>query len=169
MDSRGRDTDKDRVLRFMRLIWAIDHQLESVSKRMEASLGLTIPQRMTLLLIGRQPGILAGELAALLHMHPGTISGIIRRLEASEFIERHADPADARRVRLSLTEKGRDANRRRTGTFESAVRELLDAGAKADIDAAERVLAELAQRLQATAEQHASKQRGTAGRPSRAI
>ena len=34
----------DDVLHFMRLIWAIDHELERVSKRMEARLGLTIPQ-----------------------------------------------------------------------------------------------------------------------------
>jgi len=34
----------DDVLRFMRLIWAVDHELERVSKRMESRLGLTIPQ-----------------------------------------------------------------------------------------------------------------------------
>ena len=73
----------DEVLQFMGLIWAIDPEMERVSKRMEATVGLTIPQRLSLLLIGRNPGILASELASVLHLHRGTLSGVIRRLEAA--------------------------------------------------------------------------------------
>ena len=53
---------------------------------METRLGLTIPQRMSLLLIGRTPGILASELAEVLHLHRGTVSGIVRRLEAAGYV-----------------------------------------------------------------------------------
>src|SRR5690349_22054184 len=91
------ETSDAEVLRFMRLIWAIDHELERVSKRMEASHGLTIAQRMTLLLIGRNPDLSAAELAALMHVHAGTMSGILKRLEAGRFIARRSDKADARR------------------------------------------------------------------------
>jgi DNA-binding MarR family transcriptional regulator len=137
------------VLRFMRLIWAIDHELERVSKRMESRLGLTIPQRMTLLLIGRSPGILASEIAELLHLHRGTVSGIVRRLEAAGYVSRVADPADGRRAGLTLTVAGRGMNRRRAGTFEDAVRQLLSSAPRGDLESAERVLARLGRELRA--------------------
>jgi len=137
------------VLRFMRLIWAIDHELERVSKRMETRLGLTIPQRMTLLLIGRSPGILASELAELLHLHRGTVSGIVRRLETAGYVSRVVDPSDGRRAGLRLTVAGRAINRRRAGTFEDAVRQLLTSLPAADLASAERVLARLGSELRA--------------------
>jgi len=133
----------DEVLGFMRLIWAVDHQLERVSKRMEAQLGLTIPQRLSLLLIGQRPGILASELAAILHLHRGTLTGVVRRLEEAGYVSRQPDPGDARRAGLTLTAAGRAMNRRRAGTFEGAVRSTLAATTAADRAATARVLAAL--------------------------
>ena len=52
-DPVSREIPLDDVLRFMRLIWAVDHELERVSKRMEDRIGLTIPQRLSLLLSRR--------------------------------------------------------------------------------------------------------------------
>jgi MarR family transcriptional regulator, organic hydroperoxide resistance regulator len=145
----AREIPLDDVLRFMRMIWAIDHELERVSKRMETRLGLTIPQRMSLLLIGRHPGILASELAVQLHLHRGTVSGLVRRLEAAGYVSRTVDPSDGRRAGLTLTVAGRAMNRRRTGTFEDAVRQLLAAVPTADLATAEHVLARLGSELRA--------------------
>lgn len=137
----------DELLTFMRLIWAVDHQLQSVSKRMEVSHGLTVPQRMTLLLVGRRPGILAAELAELMHVHPGTISGVLSRLEAGGWITRKSDAGDARRRRLTLSAKGERANRRRKGTFQEAVKRVLEESTRSEIDAASVVLRRLAKAL----------------------
>jgi DNA-binding MarR family transcriptional regulator len=134
------DIPLDDVLRFMRLIWAIDHELERLSKRMEASIGLTIPQRLSLLLIGQNPGVLASTLASVLHLHRGTLSGIVQRLAAAGYLERKTDSHDGRRVGLTLTEAGRSVNRRRAGTFEDAVRRVLASTNSAELAAAERVL-----------------------------
>ena len=139
----------DDVLRFMRLIWSVDHELERVSKHMESRLGLTIPQRLSLLLIGRQPGILASELAAILHLHRGTVSGVLRRLEKGGYIERTVSTEDGRRVGLALTGAGRAANRRRAGTFEEAARRVLESTRSIDRAAAEQVLTRLAEELRA--------------------
>jgi DNA-binding MarR family transcriptional regulator len=147
LDARVREIPLDDVLRFMRLIWAIDHELERVSKRMETRLGLTIPQRMALLFIGRSPGILASELAELLHLHRGTVSGIVRRLETAGYVSRLVDPADGRRAGLTLTVGGRAMNRRRDGTFEDAVRQLQASMPAGDLASAERVLARLGSEL----------------------
>jgi DNA-binding MarR family transcriptional regulator len=140
----------DPVLHVMRLIWAVDHELHSLSKRMHAAIGLTIPQRMALLVIGRQPGIPASEIATLLHVHPGTMSGIIRRLEAGKYVERLGDEKDARRMRLSLTARGRQANAQPAGTFEAAVRRTLAATTPAQLASFEDVLTRLAKTLRET-------------------
>jgi DNA-binding MarR family transcriptional regulator len=123
----------DSVIHFMRLIWAIDHELERVSKRMETSHGVTVAQRMTLLLIGRDPEASAAQLATLMHVHAGTMSGILKRLEAGGYIARRSHAGDGRRHSLTLTAKGLAVNRQRRGTLESIVRTLLRSHAASDI------------------------------------
>jgi MarR family transcriptional regulator, organic hydroperoxide resistance regulator len=139
--------DADRVLQFMRLIWAVDHELERCSKRMEATHGLTVGQRMTLLLIDRYPGASATDLASFMHVHPGTMSGMLKRLSAAGFIARRGHQDDARRFVLTLTVKGIAANRHREGTFESAAHDVLQTHALNEVRAAERVLIALSARL----------------------
>jgi DNA-binding MarR family transcriptional regulator len=141
----------DDVLGFMGTIWAIDHEMERVSKRMESTLGVTIPQRLSLLFIARHPGILASELAERLHLHRGTVTGIIQRLEAAGYVKRTADPADGRRAGLSLTAAGQRVNERRAGTFEDAVRRVLAATAERDLSVATRVLSLLRSELEVVA------------------
>ena len=41
-----------RVLEFMRVLWAVDHALQSTSKWMEVRLGVTGPQRLVIRMIG---------------------------------------------------------------------------------------------------------------------
>ena len=57
------EPDFDPVLDFMRLLWGIEHRLQSASKRMEAALGITGPQRLVLRVVARFPGLSAGDLA----------------------------------------------------------------------------------------------------------
>ena len=70
------------VLDFMRLLWAVDHALQSASKRMESAFGMTSPQRLVVRIVGRFPGIAAGRVAEILHVHPSTLTGVLKRLEA---------------------------------------------------------------------------------------
>lgn len=112
------------VLEFMRALWAIDHQLQSASKRMETALGVTGPQRLVLRIVGQHPGITGGEVADILHLHPSTLTGILKRLGARRLVDRKADPADARRALLFLTARGRGVDVR-SGSVEGAVRRAL--------------------------------------------
>ena len=147
-----REIPLDEVLQFMGMIWAIDHEMERVSKRMEATVGLTIPQRLSLLLVGHRPGMLASDLADVLHLHRGTVTGIVQRLEAAGYVKRTADPEDGRRAGLSLTPSGQRVNARRAGTFEGAVRRVLTAATPRDLTAATRLLSMLSSELRVVAE-----------------
>jgi DNA-binding MarR family transcriptional regulator len=114
------------VLDFLRALWALDHALQSASKRMETTLGVTGPQRFVIRMIGRFPGISAGEVSELLHVHPSTLTGVLKRLEQRGLVVRRSDPADARRALLDLTAKGRRIDANRTGTVEGAARKALE-------------------------------------------
>jgi MarR family transcriptional regulator, organic hydroperoxide resistance regulator len=125
---------------FMRLLWALEHNLAAASKRMEASVGVTGPQRLTVRIIGRFPGVSAGRLAELLHLHPSTLTGVLGRLVEGGLVQRAADPEDARRALFELTDAGRALDAMRLGTVEATVRSALARIPAAKIGVAEEVL-----------------------------
>lgn len=144
-------TDKDAldsVLAFMRTLWALDHALQSASKRMETRHGITGPQRLVVRIVGRFPGIGAGRIAEILHVHPSTLTGILKRLEVRGVLERRSDVKDARRALFSLTPKGRKLDLLRTGTVEAAVRRVLE-GDAATIAATQETLGAIVLALEA--------------------
>jgi MarR family transcriptional regulator, organic hydroperoxide resistance regulator len=136
------------VLEFMKLLWAVDHGLQSASKRMEAKMGVTGPQRLVIRILGRYPGISAGQLADILQLHPSTLTGVLKRLQERGVIERRTDPNDGRRALLGLTARGRELDSLRAGTVESAVRQALKALPRRKLEATQDVLAALAKALQ---------------------
>jgi MarR family transcriptional regulator, organic hydroperoxide resistance regulator len=137
------------ALEFLRLLWSIDHALQSMSKRMVAELGVTGPQRLVIRLIGRFPNILAGQLSELLHLHPSTLTGILQRLEERGLISRRRDRADLRRAHFSLTAKGRKLDALQAGTVEAVVRRVLGKLPEHKIDAAKKTLLALSDELNA--------------------
>jgi DNA-binding MarR family transcriptional regulator len=137
------------VLDFMRLIWSLDHALQKTSKSMRSRVGVTGPQRLAIRLIARFPGILAGQLAELLYVHPSTLTGILERLERQGLIRRRPDPRDGRRVVLGITEKGRRIDAATAGTVESAVQCVIGRTPRATLDHAREVLTDLADALSA--------------------
>jgi DNA-binding MarR family transcriptional regulator len=136
------------VLDFMRMLWALDHALQQRSKQMLVELGVTGPQRLVLRVIGRFPGIAAGDIAATMHLHPSTLTGILQRLERQRLIERRRDPADRRRALFVLTARGKKIDALRRGTAESLVRRTLAALPRARVAAARAVLRELHEHLE---------------------
>src|SRR2546430_781906 len=121
----GKGPPLGAVLDFMRLLWAVDHALQSASKRMEATHGVTGPQRLVVRIVGRFPGIAAGRVAEILHVHPSTLTGILKRLEQRGILQRRSDPRDARRALFGLTPKGKKLDTLKTGMIEQAVRRAL--------------------------------------------
>jgi DNA-binding MarR family transcriptional regulator len=108
-------------LDFLRVIWAFDNALQRTSQRMEATLGVTAPQRMVVRILGRFPGMAAGQLAEILHIHPSTVTGLLKRLAQKGLVSRRPDPKDGRRLCLGLTAKGRKLDVHTEGSVEAAV------------------------------------------------
>jgi MarR family transcriptional regulator, organic hydroperoxide resistance regulator len=135
------------VLQFMQLLWAVVHGIESTSKRMAGEIGVTGPQRLVLRVVGLFPGISAGDLAAELHVHPSTLTGVIQRLVEQRLLARTNDPDDRRRAVLSLTARGARVNAVRQGTVEAAIADALDGVSDRDRAATRRVLDRLAAQL----------------------
>jgi DNA-binding MarR family transcriptional regulator len=120
-DDAGAVADLPDVLQFMQLLWAVVHGLERVSKRMAGAIGVTGPQRLVLRVVGLFPGMSAGDLAMVLHVHPSTLTGVLQRLVAQQLLARSEDPGDRRRAVLRLTRRGVRANAARAGTVEAAI------------------------------------------------
>lgn len=136
------------VFDFIRSVWRINRGLELVSKRMLDELGVTGPQRLAVRMIGRFPGITAGQLTKILHIDPSTASSLLRRLVENRIITREEDPDDRRRAPLDLTQKGRRIAAPSPHTIEAAVSGVLRRFSERDLDAAQRVMLALAQALE---------------------
>ena len=70
--------------------------------------GVTALQYRLMAYLGRNEGIRQGELAELIEVEPITLSRMVDRLEAARALQRQADPADRRALRLYLTPRGRE-------------------------------------------------------------
>jgi DNA-binding MarR family transcriptional regulator len=139
--ARGDERPLGKTLAFMQQLWQLTHALDAMSKHMEAIHGVTGPQRLALRLVGRSPGISAGELAEALRLHPSTVTGIVRRLVEREFLTRTPDPKDARRALLTLRSAGEQLDGQRTHTVEAAVRRAMQHASPAKLAGAQAVIA----------------------------
>jgi DNA-binding MarR family transcriptional regulator len=136
------------TLDFLRVLWELDHALQRRSKRMGRELGLTGPQRLVLRIVGRFPGIPAGELAELLSLHPSTLTGILQRLETRGWLRRRPHPRDRRRALLGLTGRGRELDALDPHAIEGAVRRVRESMSSAERAGADKLLRALARELE---------------------
>ena len=70
-------------------------------------LGLTYPQYLAMLVLWEQDGLTVSELGERLYLDSGTLTPLLKRLEAAGLIARLRAVEDERRVHLTLTAAGR--------------------------------------------------------------
>lgn len=70
-------------------------------------LGLTYPQYLVMLVLWQQDDVLVKTIGEKLYLDSGTLTPLLKRLEASSLIVRTRDDADERQVRITLTREGR--------------------------------------------------------------
>ncbi|MEU2612486.1 MarR family transcriptional regulator [Micromonospora sp. NPDC007271] len=70
-------------------------------------MGLTHPQYLVMLALWQHAPLSVRELSRLLQLDPGTLSPLLKRLEAIGYLQRERNPADERSLAVTLTAKGR--------------------------------------------------------------
>jgi DNA-binding MarR family transcriptional regulator len=70
-------------------------------------MGLTHPQYLVMLALWQHGPMSVKALSRLLQLDPGTMSPLIKRLEAAGLLRRDRNPADERSLAIALTDKGR--------------------------------------------------------------
>jgi DNA-binding MarR family transcriptional regulator len=70
-------------------------------------IGLTYPQYLVMLVLWERDRLMVSELGEKLSLDSGTLTPLLKRLEANGLVARIRDVEDERRVRISLTAAGR--------------------------------------------------------------
>ncbi|MFZ5663944.1 MAG: MarR family winged helix-turn-helix transcriptional regulator [Pseudomonadota bacterium] len=70
-------------------------------------LGLTYPQYLVMLVLWEEEPQTVGALGARLYLDSGTLTPLLKRMEAAGMVSRTRDAEDERRVLIGLTERGR--------------------------------------------------------------
>lgn len=96
----------------------LDHQLcfalysaslamTKLYKPLLAPLGLTYPQYLAMLVLWQEDGITVSALGERLSLDSGTLTPLLKRLEAAGLVQRERAAEDERRVHVQLTPAGR--------------------------------------------------------------
>ncbi len=106
-----------------RSLLRLDHQLcfalysssllmTKLYKSALAPLGLTYPQYLVMLVLWETDQMAVGELGARLFLDSGTLTPLLKRMEAAGLLTRTRAAADERRVIVALSASGRALRRR---------------------------------------------------------
>jgi DNA-binding MarR family transcriptional regulator len=109
-----RATPKPPAAELLKLDNQLCFALYSASRAMTAAyrplldaVGLTYPQYLALLVLWQHGSVTVGRLGELLRLDSGTLSPLLKRLEAMGHIARARSATDERAVLVSLTPAGR--------------------------------------------------------------
>jgi Transcriptional regulators len=95
----------DQMLCFA--VYAAGHAFTRFYKPRLDALDLTYPQYLAFLVLWENDNITVKALGDKLFLDSGTITPLIKRLEARGFVARRRDEDDERQVRITLTAEGR--------------------------------------------------------------
>jgi DNA-binding MarR family transcriptional regulator len=88
-------------------LYSASHAVTRTYKPLLDGLGLTYPQYLVMLVLWEQDGILVKDIGARLFLDSGTLTPLLKRLEANGLVDRNRDQHDERQVRISLSPAGR--------------------------------------------------------------
>jgi DNA-binding MarR family transcriptional regulator len=128
-------------------LYAAGHAFTRFYKPRLDALGITYPQYLVFMVLWEADGITVKALGDRLFLDSGTITPLVKRLEARGLLRRQRDDEDERQVRIFLTPEGRGL-RAKALAVPLAVGEALG-GEAADGDALRESLHLLRQRLDA--------------------
>jgi DNA-binding MarR family transcriptional regulator len=93
-------------------VYSTAHAFNRAYKPLLDALGLTYPQYLAMFALWENDNLSVKELGELLRLDSGTLTPLLKRLEAMGLVQRSRDPADERSVRIKLTPVGCDMRRK---------------------------------------------------------
>ena len=91
-------------------------------KPLLAPLGLTYPQYLVMLVLWEHASMSVSELGDRLYLDSGTLTPLLKRMEASGFLQRKRSSQDERRVDITLTPTGLKLKARAAKVFACVIR-----------------------------------------------
>src|SRR6185436_19111570 len=107
--------DADEILRLDRqicfLLYGASRAVTQLYQPLLEPLGLTYPQYLVMLVLWEEGKVSVGRLSERLYLDSGTLTPLLKRLEASGLVRRERSAADARVVDVELTAAGKKLKR----------------------------------------------------------
>jgi DNA-binding MarR family transcriptional regulator len=87
-------------------VYSTAHAFNRVYKPLLDRLGLTYPQYLVMLALWERDGVPVKDIGERLFLDSGTLTPLLKRLEAAHLIKRTRSRADERQVLVALTSQG---------------------------------------------------------------
>ena len=87
-------------------VYSASHAFTRAYRSLLDPLGLTYPQYLVLLVLWERDGLRVKEIGARLYLDSGTLTPLLKRLEAGGYVRRVRDTSDERQVSIMLTQVG---------------------------------------------------------------
>lgn len=87
-------------------VYSTAHAFNRLYKAHLDAIGLTYPQYLVMLTLWESDGLTVKDLGEKLRLDSGTLTPLLKRMEAAGLLHRARDPQDERQVRISLTNQG---------------------------------------------------------------
>lgn len=114
--------DLDNQLCFA--LYAAAHAIKKAYRPLLDDLGLTYPQYLILLVLWKTDALKVSEIGERLALDSGTLTPVLKRLEAAALIRRTRRQQDEREVEIALTPAGRALRERAIGVRCQIVQQL---------------------------------------------
>lgn len=90
------------------LVYRLEREITARYRPLLEKIGLTYPQYLVMLVLWEEEKSTVGNICTALGLDTGTVSPLLKRLEARGLLQRTRDKADERTVLVSLTPAGRE-------------------------------------------------------------
>lgn len=129
-------------------LYSANNAMGQIYRPLLAGLGLTYPQYLVMLALWERDALSVGELGKSLVLESNTLTPLLKRMEAADFVMRNRDKDDERVVIVSLTDKGRQLEEKAHDIGICVIRKAEDDAV--DLLALRDQIFELADRLRGT-------------------
>jgi MarR family transcriptional regulator, organic hydroperoxide resistance regulator len=105
-------------------LYAASHAIRKAYRPLLEDLGLTYPQYLILMVLWNGVPLKVSDIGLRLHLDSGTLTPVLKRLEATGLIKRTRRLQDEREVEISLTPDGQALRERAIGVRRAIVHQL---------------------------------------------